>query len=333
MIVSARSSASRDPGTRTAPPSRTKRRANAAPSKRPRRCEDSVMTASVVKTGLVHLRKNAAHALWWDWLRSSRLTSALVSSRSSPATTKRLQDVPPRVLRECRSARFERSDEVSDVRGVTPRGDGHLREIRPESIAENLRALPPRLRDVTIELCRELHRNSNDHLLGCHCIASVVRSMAIDKLPSWGCVEEGELRESGAHGGVHGADQRVEDDAVLREDLEVRAVGVGLLDGLQLVDEARVVERAAAFRDGLLVVLDDQVEGIRAHEHGDAQVIDGAVSFLLPLPLLRHLEARELGPDARDEQERHHAGEQVDVRNQVEIRVDGLAASFTAVAQ
>jgi hypothetical protein len=42
-------------------------------------------------------------------------------------------------------------------------------------------------------------------------------------------------------------------------------------------------------------------------------------------------QARELRPDRRDQQEGDHTCQKIDVRNQIQVGIDGLFSAFTTV--
>src|SRR5882724_4748873 len=142
-------------------------------------------------------------------------------------------------------------------------------------------------------------------------------------------VDERDVGEARREGRVHGLHQRLELDRVLRCDLDVALVRVRVLELLELVGELLVVVLIAALRDGLLVFARDEVEALAVDDDDQLDDLLGRRLLAgLPLALLVRLEARQLRPDGGDEQERHHAGQKIDVRNQVQVGVDGLLAAL-----
>ena len=99
--------------------------------------------------------------------------------------------------------------------------------------------------------------------------------------------------------------------------------GCAVLDLLELVGELLEVVLIALLRDRLLILVGDEVEPFAVHQHDQLEdLLRRRVLTGLALPLLVRLEARQLGPDRGDEEERHHAGQKVDVRNQVQVGVE-----------
>jgi hypothetical protein len=112
-------------------------------------------------------------------------------------------------------------------------------------------------------------------------------------------------------------------DRVLRMHLEIRLVRVRRLELLELLCEAGVIVVAVRLRDGLLVLVDDDREAVVADDDRDLGVGRiGAARF--SLPFLLHLEPRQLRPHRCNEQERDHAGQQIDVGHQKQLGVDVL---------
>src|SRR5688572_9726851 len=129
-------------GTRTAPPERKKsRQAWRPPRTRLKRWLASVRTASVLTTGLVQSEKNRANSRWRPWLRSSSEISAPVSSRSSPATPNRLQQVVAVARGEIGDPGFERAEQTAhSVRRASGTG-GRETEIVGERQTHDFRGL------------------------------------------------------------------------------------------------------------------------------------------------------------------------------------------------
>ena len=107
--------------------------------------------------------------------------------------------------------------------------------------------------------------------------------------------------------------------------------GWRVLDLLELAGELLEVVLRPLLGDRLLVLIGDEVEPFAVDQHDQLEDLLGRrVLTRLALPLLVRFEARQLGPDRGDEEERHHAGQKVDVRNQVQVGIDGFLSALAA---